>query len=346
MNRSFFSRIVSAGALVVATIASVPAHAGPYSSLFVFGDSLSDSGNNYLAGAYDPSQVIMGNTYIPSYTYAVGGVPTGAYSNGPVWASYFASMIGVPLLPSLAGGGNYAFGGATTGPVASPPPGGPFPPSLLTQTQMFLGSHPGPGGAPADALYVVAGGGNNARAGLTAMLGGADPVATAFATATAFAADVGTIVDELQAAGAQHIVVWNTPNLGLAPAVVAGGGAGAGSFLASVMNQALAARLSIETDVTTFDLFGFGTLLATNPGAFGISNITTACGSVSGADCSQYAYWDGIHPTTAAHYAIAGAMYAAAVPVPEPETYALLAFGLVAVALQARRRTKGSAIAA
>jgi outer membrane lipase/esterase len=336
MIRSRFSGLLAASAFALATFVSTSAQAGPYSGLVVFGDSLSDSGNNFLAGLYDPTQVISGNSYVPSYTYA----PNGTYSNGPVWATYFASILGVPLAPSLGGGSNFAFGGATTGTPGSG--AGGFPYSLRVQAGQYLGAT-GNVASP-DALYVVAGGGNNARAALTAIGGGADLVATATATATAFAADVGDIVDDLQAAGAQHIVVWNTPNLGLVPAVAAGGplAIGAGSFVAQAMNTALTGRLSLETGVTTFDIFGFGSMFAANPGAFGFTNVTDACGAVAGADCSEYAYWDGIHPTTAAHRVLANAMAAAALPVPEPETYALFAIGLVAVALRSRRRTRKS----
>lgn len=339
MRHSSFGRLLSVSAFVIAAASGMPAQAAPFSGMFVFGDSLSDSGNNFLAGLYDPAQTITGNTYVPSNTYA----PAGTYSNGPVWASYFASIIGVPLAPSLGGGSNFAFGGATTG-TPGPGPGG-FPYSLRVQAGQFLGATGGV--APADALYVVEGGGNNARAALVAIFGGADPIATAGAAASAYADDVGDIVDELQAAGAQHIVVWNAPNIGLAPAVAAGGPAavGIGSFLATAMNDALAARLTLETGVTTFDLFGFGALVAGNPAAFGLTNVTDACGAVAGANCSQYAYWDGIHPTTAAHRALANSL-AVTLQVPEPQSYALFALGLVAVALQARRRAKRVATAA
>ena len=335
MHRSVVKRLLAASAFTLATLVGMPAQAGPYSGLFVFGDSLSDSGNNFLAGLYDPAQVITGNSYVPSFTYA----PNGTYSNGPVWANYFASILGVPLVPSLGGGSNFAFGGATTGGPTT------FPYSLSVQAGQYLGAT-GNMASP-DALYVVAGGGNNARAALTAIGGGADPFATALATATAFANDVGDIVDELQAAGAQHIVVWNTPNLGLAPAIAAGGplAIGAGTLLAGAMNAALAGRMSFETGVTTFDIFGFGARIAADPSAFGFSNVTDACGAVAGADCSQYAYWDGIHPTTAAHHAIANAM-AVTLQVPEPETYALLGVGLVVVALRSRRRTRKAVTAA
>jgi len=332
MNHSPFKRLLSAGAIALATLASLPAHAGPFSALYVFGDSLSDNGNNAAIIGANGSQPITGNSYVPSQPYAAG-----TYSNGQVWANYYANMLNVPLTASLSGGGDYAFGGATTGPNPSG-----FPYSLRTQTSQYLANSGG--AAQADALYVVAGGGNNARAALTAIGGGADVAATIAAAAAGFASDIGIIVDQLQAAGAQHIVVWNTPNLGLAPAVVAGGGAQLGSFLAGAMNGALAARLNGEAGVSTFDLFGLGGQLAASPATFGFTNVTDACGAVANANCSQYAYWDGIHPTTAAHMAIANAMFAATIP--EPETYALMAFGLVAVAWGARRRAKAVLVVA
>ena len=116
MNSTSIRRLVPALALVVAALAAVPASAGPYDTFVVFGDSLSDNGNNAAAGLFDPLQVITGNTYIPSNTYAPH-----TYSNGPVWASDFAAMIGLPLGPSLAGGTDFAFGGATTGTAGSGP---------------------------------------------------------------------------------------------------------------------------------------------------------------------------------------------------------------------------------
>lgn len=322
---------------------AVPSQAASFSSLVVFGDSLSDSGNNAALGLFDPLQVVTGNTYVPSNTYA----PVGTYSNGPVWASYFAAALGVPLAPSFAGGTNFAAGGATTGTDGGfMLPNPPFPPigfpySLRSQTGLYLGATGG--AADPNALYVVAGGGNNARAGLNAIFGGANPFAVAGATAFNYADDVGDIVDSLQAAGAQHIVVWNTPNLALAPAVAAGGPAaqGAGTLLASVMNGALGARLAGEAGVTTFDLFGFGVAVAANPAAFGFTNNTDACGAVLLANCNQYVYWDGIHPTSAAHRVIAGRLadqLDIRPAIPEPQTYALMLLGLVAVGTAARRR--------
>ena len=108
MIRISVRRLLPALALFVAALASASASAGPYNTLVVFGDSLSDNGNNALAGLFDPTQTITGNSYIPSNTYA-----SRVYSNGPVWASDVAAALGVPLVPSLAGGTDFAFGGAT-----------------------------------------------------------------------------------------------------------------------------------------------------------------------------------------------------------------------------------------
>ena len=327
MTHCSLRRLWPALVVAVAAFAGSPASAGPFSSLVVFGDSLSDNGNNKLAGLYAPDQVITDNTYVPTSTYLAG-----TYSNGPVWASDLAAMIGVPLLPSLAGGGDFAFGGATTGTPGSGPDG--FPYSLLVQAGQYLAAT-GNVASPT-ALYVVAGGGNNVRAALDEIRGGADIPTTIAATAASFAANVGTIVDQLQAAGAQHIIVWDTPNVGLAPAVVAGGGAALGTFLAGTMNAALATRLSGEAGVSTFDIFGLGTSIALNPALYGFSNVNDACGAIALANCDQYAYWDGIHPTAATHRVIAEAFLTTAVP--EPETWLLFVGGLAAFGATARRR--------
>ncbi|WP_210168282.1 hypothetical protein, partial [Bradyrhizobium elkanii] len=66
----------------------------------------------------------------------------------------------------------------------------------------------------------------------------------------AYAANIKTIVNELNAAGAKHIVVWNTPNIGLAPAVEAAGAqaSGLGSLIAPSMSTALGLQLAGATD--------------------------------------------------------------------------------------------------
>jgi len=333
MKYAFFSRLLPFVAVTAFSLAALPASASIYNSLVVFGDSLSDNGNNAVVIGSNAGQTITGNTYVPSKPYG-----SGVYSNGPVWASDAASKLGVTLQPSLLGGTDYAYGGATTGPA-----GNGFPFSLLTQANQYLATNT----VSANALYVIAGGGNDARAALGAIAAcsGLCLGPTVATTATQYAANVGAIVDALQAGGAQHIIVWNTPNLGLAPAVAAAGATGLGTFLAGSMNAALAARLAGESGVTTFDIFGLGTSIALNPGAYGFTDVTNACGAIVGANCDTYAYWDGIHPTAAAHEVIADAFLVVA-GVPEPSTWIMMFVGFACVGFMAYRRQQPTALGA
>lgn len=72
-----------------------------FEDILIFGDSLSDVGNFYIVNdKKDPKE--------PYYE--------GRFSNGPLWIEIFAEKMGLPAVkPSLAGGKNYAFGGARTG---------------------------------------------------------------------------------------------------------------------------------------------------------------------------------------------------------------------------------------
>jgi outer membrane lipase/esterase len=325
------SKVLFSAVLVLSSLA---ASASAYSSLVIFGDSLSDSGNNSLVpgiGA-NPGQVITGDSYIPSQTYSAA--PFGTYSNGPVWATQFAGMLGLGLTPSLIGGNNYAFGGAKTGI-------GSDTPSLIDQTSMFLGNNGGV--ADSNALYVVAGGGNNVRATMDTLMT-TSPSAFASvigAAATQYALDIASIVDRLQSAGAKNIIVWNAPNLGVVPAVTsiepyAPGISGLASLVSQSFNSMLGMRLSGEVGVKTFDLYG----IAAQAAADGFTNTTNACGAaINAANCTDInkaMFWDGIHPTTAAHGLIARGMLVTAVP--EPETWALMLAGLGFIGYRTRRR--------
>lgn len=322
------SVLVSVFALVL-PIPGSAALAG-YSNLFVFGDSLSDSGNNAFLTMNRTPVPISGNDFVATFPYN-----SGRYTNAQVWAELLAASLGLSATASLAGGTDYAFGGATTGPLTPNPfPSGllnPFPPSIETQVAFFLAQH-GPM-IPGDALYVVEGGGENAQTALDAIGSscGTDPVCTnaiIHSAAAGFVADIENIDSELEAAGAKNLVVWDVPDLGKAPAVLAAGPAASmlGTMIAAAMNQALVGVIGADPDVKLFDVFSLANDAIAHPGAFGLSNVTDACARFVDCDPSKFLFWDGDHPTSAAEVIISDAIEALVVP--EPSTLALLAIAL------------------
>lgn len=362
--------IARLGKAVLAACLLAPAAvlAGPYSALYVFGDSLSDGGSDYALSS--ALRAATGGAFP-----LVPGAPAdfqGRFSNGLVGVDYLASRLGLPLTahyvtpPFLGGvtrGTNYAQGGATSGLANASVPGtltlGPNTVAtgfkgMSAQLADYLAvAH----AADPNAAYVVWAGANDfltlGSAGTASGCSGT-PIAVAICTGIS---NVTNAVATLAALGAQHIVVPNLPDLGATARAIAGGPASIaeGHAVSVAFNAGLAASLAgLSTfypgDILPFDLFGaFNTVLA-DPAAYGFSNTTMSCLSGSSADATstitaacaaagpdRYVYWDDIHPTTAVH-AIIGQRLAAVLAVPEPSDAALFAIAWTALALVRRRR--------
>jgi outer membrane lipase/esterase len=334
MQTTHFKRSAAAALLTAFSLVSQAQDVlavSPFTSLKVFGDSLSDSGNNaVLLGT--GGGVPTSNFYIPS------GAPyaSGTYSNGPVWVNAFAAAEAslADAGPWLAGGGNYAFGGARTNTD-----GVGLPYSATTQLNTFLA---GLGGTtlPSSGLYVIAVGGNDVRDVVQALGGGA-PLSSISTAASAYALAVGNMVDALQAKGAQHIVVWDAPDVGKTPVALAAGFSGVGTSVAAAFNAALAVRLAGEAGVIPFDIFGVVGGIVANPGAYGLVNVTDACGAVVNACSASLGtslFYDGIHPTAAGQAILATAMMSTvAAAVPEPSTWLMLVAGVAVLVVRRRR---------
>jgi outer membrane lipase/esterase len=319
-------------------LGAAPALALPFSQLVVFGDSVSDSGNNaiFFDTVFFPAQPrtptpIPDNTFFPSLASSPFPYVSGRYTNDKVWAEYFGASLGLSASPSLGGGTNFAFGGATTGPLGST-----LPPSLGDQVAGFLSATLN--NAPSDALYVLAGGGNNAGDALSAILGGANIATTIQATALAYASDIAGMVANLRAAGADDIIIWNTPDAGVTPAAEAAGPlvSALGTAIATAMNAALLTVVGGTPGVRFFDVFDLVQDVTANPAAFGLANADDACARFVNCNPADFFFWDGIHLTSAGHQILAQAMLSV---VPEPGSLFLLLAGVGGLVIARKRST-------
>lgn len=318
-----------------ALLAAAPAAAGPYSSLTVFGDSLSDTGNVALATA----------GAIPAPPYAPG-----RFSDGPNWIDALAAGLGLPsgALPALGGGSNYAFGGARTGTAPAAVPG------VLAQVAGMWAPKPSSAVADAGGLYVVVGGGNDMRDARMAV-GGTD--VTRQAAAEAAAKNIADSVALLAGRGARTVMISTLPDLGATPEAVFLGKVSESADASARYNAAvrsiegLLESLFATLDVIVFDMAGIAADIRANPAAYGFSNVGLPCdlfppfaGGPTGGACSRSLFSDSLHPSAAAH-AILGAA-ALALVVPLPATLPLLALGLLGLLLLRLNRLPGQGSAA
>jgi len=313
--------------LILALFGAIPSLAvAGYTSLYVFGDSLSDNGNAFE---------LSGGVWPPSPPYAQ------RFSNGPTTAELLAARLGVASVPSSLGGTNFAVGGATTGTrnfsfeVQDP---FPLPAALestgmLVQLNSFVTS--GPSFNPDTSLFMVWSGPNDF---FLALAQGED-IPTTIGNAVT---NIATIVGALAAAGATDILVPNMPNLATTPfgqvqtpeaqAALAALSGGFNTLLAQAIADLRAATL---LNLIEFDVAGLLDELVANPAEFGFDNVTEACldpedpSAVLGG-CAGYLYFDSVHPTTAAHMILADRLFATVASVPEPSSVALSLIALLA----------------
>jgi phospholipase/lecithinase/hemolysin len=281
---------------------SVPASG--FSTVYAFGDSLSDAGNDSFAS--------LGVVPVsPPYS-------DGRFTNGNVWVQDLAQTLGLPpVTPSLAGGTDYAYGAAETGETAIHTVN---PTDLPSQLAQFIANVPDP--SPT-ALYTVWAGSNDvldiANSDLTA--------AQQQSVVQQAASNEMGFIDGLIAHGAKDLVVMDVPDLGKTPYEAAlPSTAGTASALAQEFNADLAASLQqvMATGVASIDLvdtYGLLDSAIADPAAYGFTNVTqpvwtgnytdsqSGVLNATGAAQNGYLFFDELHPTAAGHSLLASSVY-------------------------------------
>jgi phospholipase/lecithinase/hemolysin len=279
---------------------NVTTPAGGFSTVYAFGDSLSDAGNVSLASLRK----------VP-----VAGIYSGGrFSNGSVWVQDLAQNLGLlAVKPSLAGGTDYAYGEAQTGttPVHTANPS-----DLASQLGQFVASVPKP--SPA-ALYTVSVGSND----VLEIANSKETPAQQQASVQQAVKNEANFIAGLVAHGAKNVVVLSVPDLGNTPYERARPATAAtSSALTQTYNAELGAALRqiMASGAASIDYVNTYNMLDTavaNPGAYGFTNVTqpvwngnltdSHSGTLKATGASQngYLFFDGLHPTARGHMLLA-----------------------------------------
>ena len=303
-----------------------------FTNLYVFGDSLSDSGNTF-------NITKAGNQLNPTISIIPQSPPyfQGRFSNGPIWVDYLADALEIevkrstdlslvlPDSPTLSpisitpdsprvsfffNGAttnqsvNFAVGGAQTG-VSGLGEFEALSPGLLTQVAGFtndliLSDQM----ADPNALYIL-------------WLGGNDYQSMDIPNPTQVVGNIETALNSLYNFGARNFLVVNLPDLGKIPQSLRLDSVLSSSLtdLTEQHNCVLDSRLNIlrqslpDINLISVDQYDLFNQILTNPGNFGFTNVTEECLNgttfIACANPDEFLFWDSTHPTTAGHQILA-----------------------------------------
>jgi outer membrane lipase/esterase len=297
MRRALLA-IASASALLIAACGSgsIESQLQP-TRIVAFGDAFSDLGQGGSR-----------------YTVNDGGVD--------IWTQQVAASFGLPLATQSAGGTSYATGNARVNrkPDAA---GNAATPTVTEQIDAFLSAGPIGG----NDLLVVGGGIGDVVAEMAQLNAGAQTSEQMLANVKQAGRDLATQVRRLVDAGASHVVVVGSYDLGRSPWATATNRAALLSQASGRFNdELLVSMVDLGQHVLYVDAALLFNLMISNPPNYGLLNATDpVCTSVdpaagigigagqvssarctpftllSGADYNRYAFADRIYPTPAAH---------------------------------------------
>jgi phospholipase/lecithinase/hemolysin len=297
------------------TLAPGRAHADQITGIVSFGDSLSDVGNDYIASG--------GTQPAPAADYYQG-----RFTNGGNWLDYLAHDLGVAApVASIAGGSDYAFGGASTGSGTTTYAPGQAVPNVDTQIAMYLSKNT----PTSTQLFTIWAGANNLLIGNQS-------------NPTVPAQDIAHEITTLAAAGAKQFLIPNLPLLGAIPASSGLTSAQQQSlnawsigFNQTLQAEATSLQSSLGVQIHLVNIQGLLQNVLANPADYGFTNVTGSAINSSLAG-NGYLFWDAEHPTTAADALIAEV---AAQSIPEPSMFLIFATSIGFLAA-ARHRKKVS----
>jgi phospholipase/lecithinase/hemolysin len=296
------------------TFSPVSAHAqdavhGPdYTTIVVFGDSLSDTGN-----VADLTEAKYGVRIPGPYADYTDGRFTDGADTLPPAESYFGVWIeqlaaSFPAKPqvkaSLDGGTDYAYGFAFTGKGTSVFAFGPSNSlsvnvnNIGQQIADYLATHPK---ITDKTLFVVWGGANdllNATSDDDIIDAGINQ-----------ALNIQRLID----AGATQFIVPNLPPLGLVPRLNGSPTTSVPATEAAVLyNEVLAGGLAVVRDfnrgkrlqLSQLDVFALFNKIVASPSKYSLVNVTASSQGMA-VDPDTYLFWDDLHPTTRGHNILA-----------------------------------------
>jgi phospholipase/lecithinase/hemolysin len=286
----------------------VAARAQHYTHIVVFGDSLSDTGNDARLSANAYGFYFPG----PIFDYTAGRFTDG-YDTVPaaqdykgVWVEQLAEMLRADpaVSDSLDGGKDYAYGFGFTGGGTTLFVFNESPLLAITidnvdlQITHYLATHPK---IDDKTLFVV--------------WAGANDVLNAASTTDIVNAGINQAADveRLINAGASQFIVPNLPPLGAIPRLNTTPYAAPVTAETVLYNTTLANGLDIVQDsnsgkhlrIYPMDVFGLFNQIIASPAAYKLTDVTTSSQGNYTVNPDTYLFWDGLHPTTHGHHILA-----------------------------------------
>jgi len=222
----------------------------------------------------------------------------GRSSNGWIWVDYLSDRLGLETIASSDGGTNYAHSGATA--IDSE--------NTIDLNQQFTQFYQSDNSISEADLYAIAIGGND-------VVGIYESDTDASDRLNATVDRIISVLDRLVDGGAKNIVILNAIDGGFTPLAHQENASEQITDLVQQFNDRLEtavrdfSRDRPQIDIEFIDLFSLSHAIVESPQRFGLPDNFIVGEPCPQTPCDNYFFWDGVHPTTQTHAAIANWVY-------------------------------------